>query len=334
MQLIVDTQGAQLRKAGGRLIIQQEGEPTDSIPIDPLQQVILMGRGVQASTALLYDLVRRGVDVVYQNQGERFVFRLVGPLSKHSRLRVRQVEVAADQSRALSLARAVVVGKLHNQAVVLRRYSKALGRRGDRAIQTITEQMTNANQAERADSLRGHEGSGAASYFAAWALLFDTERWSFSGRAYRPPPDPVNGMLSLGYTLLLNDVTSAVYRIGLDPTIGFFHTVDYGRPSLALDLEEEFRPVIVDTLVLGILRQGFLQPTDFERRKDGRRGVLMTDDARRFFIARYEERLGVKVRHPAWEQHLTYRQCIERQVEHMARCILGRDEAYSPLLIQ
>ena len=157
-------------------------------------------------------------------------------------------------------------------------------------------------------------------------------------------------MLSLGYTLLLNDIVSAVYRIGLDPAIGFFHTVDYGRPSLALDLEEEFRPVIVDTLVLGILRQGllaptdfssgkkgrqgFLAPTDFSRGKKGRQGMRMTDDARRFFIARYEERLGVHVRHPAADQNLTYRQCIQRQAEHVARCILGQDGAYSPLLIR
>jgi CRISPR-associated protein Cas1 len=144
----------------------------------------------------------------------------------------------------------------------------------------------------------------------------------------------VNAMLSLGYTLLLNDIVGAVYRIGLDPAIGFFHAIDYGRPSLALDLEEEFRPVIVDTLVLNLLGRRTLEPTDFGPREDGRPGVVMSDDARRFFIACYEERLGVKVRHPAWGQNLTYRQCIERQVEHMARCIMGRDEAYSPLLIE
>lgn len=334
MQLIVDTQGAQLRKAGERLVVQQEDRIVDSVPIGPLRQVILMGRGVTASTALLYDLVRRGVDVVYQSQAERFAFRLVGPASKHSALRVRQVQIATEPDRALHLARAIVAGKLHNQAVVLRRYDEVTGGQVRRAVQTIVEQMTQAGRAGTADVLRGHEGSGAAAYFAAWPTLFDAGQWGFRGRAYHPPPDPVNAMLSLGYTLLLNDITSAVYRIGLDPAIGFFHAVDYGRPSLALDLEEEFRPVIVDTLVLGLLRQELLEPADFGRREDGQPGVVMTDDARRFFIARYEDRLGVKVRHPAWEQNLTYRQCIERQVEHMARCILGRDEAYSPLLIR
>jgi CRISPR-associated protein Cas1 len=334
MRLIVDTQGARLRKVGNRLLVQREGETIQSLPIEPLQQVILMGQGVSASTPLLVDLVRRGVDVVYQSQAQRFAFRLVGPLSKHSALRVRQVQVAQDAHRSLALARAAVAGKLHNQAVVLRRLGLAGSPRGQAAIQTLVSQMTKSSRAENLDSLRGYEGSGAAAYFGVWPALFDAARWDFKGRAYHPPPDPVNAMLSLGYTLLLNDIIGAVYRIGLDPAIGFFHTIDYGRPSLALDVEEEFRPVIVDTLVLSVLRENLLQPGDFDRPKGGGAGVVMSDDARRFFIARYQERLEVKVRHPAADQQLSYAQCIDRQLEHMARCILGRDRAYSPLLIQ
>lgn len=149
---------------------------------------------------------------------------------------------------------------------------------------------------------------------------------------------------SLGYTLLLNDLLGAVQRIGLDPDVGFFHVIDYGRPSLALDLEEEFRPVVVDSLVLRILRERLLQPSDFQQRAnaedgDGNTGsrpagVILSDDARRYFLQWYEERLAVKVRHPAWNQDLTYRQCLDRQAEHLARCILGRDGAYEPLLIR
>lgn len=334
MRLIVDTQGARLRKAGNRLLVEHEGETLQAVPIEPLEQVILMGQGVSASTPLLCDLVRRGVDVVYQSQAQRFNFRLVGPVSKHSALRVCQVQVATDPARALPLARAVVAGKLHNQAVVLRHHGEALGGRGQAAIQSIVAQMEKSRQAASLDTLRGYEGSGAAAYFAAWPTLFDAGRWKFSGRAYYPPPDPVNAMASLGYTLLLNEIIAAVYRIGLDPTIGFFHTVDYGRPSLALDLEEEFRPVIVDILVLRLLQENTLEPGDFQSRPGGKAGVVMSDDARRFFIAHYQERLEVKTRHPAQDQQLSYRQCIERQVEHMARCILGRDKTYSPLLIK
>ena len=331
-RLIVDTQGSRLRKEGGRLLVRRDGETLDSVPLASLNQVILMGRGVSASTPLLYDLVRRGVDVVYQSQRGRFGFRLVGPVSKHSALRSQQVLVAADAGRALSLARAIVGGKLHNQGVVLRHYGRELGQQGQRALGTIRQQMSRAEQASTLDSLRGHEGSGAAAYFATWPALFDAERWGFRGRAYHPPPDPTNAMLSFGYTLLLNDAIGALYRIGLDPTIGFYHTIDYGRPSLGLDLEEEFRPVLVDRLVLRLLRQGAVQPSDFQRAEGGS-GIVMSDDARQLFLRCYEEQLGVKVRYHTLDLNLSYRQCIDKQAEHVARCILGQDEAYEPLLI-
>ncbi|MBN1877874.1 MAG: CRISPR-associated endonuclease Cas1 [Anaerolineae bacterium] len=333
MRLIIDTQGAQLRKEGERLLIQREKHEDESIPINVLEQVILAGRGVSASTPLLYDLVQRGVDVIYQSQRGHFGFRLVGPVAKHSALRVRQVQVCTDPARALPLARAMISGKLHNQRVILQRARSDLGDNWPAIHQTLTGQIHQAEQAANADSLRGHEGSGAAAYFAAWPLLLDAHRWHFHGRAYHPPPDPVNALLSLGYTLLLNDIIGAVYRIGLDPTIGVFHTIDYGRPSLALDLEEEFRPVIIDTLVLRLVRQAILDPTDF-RHTDDQPGVLLSTDARRFFLEQYEERLTTRVRHPTWQQHLTYRQCLQRQVEHLARCILGRDEGYTPLLLK
>jgi CRISPR-associated protein Cas1 len=332
-QLIVDTQGARLRKNGERLEVELEGQTIQSLPMGGLRQVILMGQGVSASTPLLYHLARNGVDVVYQSQSGRFAFRVAGPLAKHSALRVHQVQAATDPQRALALARAVVIGKLNNQAATLARYGAHAGERGAWAIQTLHDQATRAAEAANLEALRGYEGSGAAAYFAAWPALFDAAHWRFRGRAYHPPTDPVNALLSFGYALLLNDIVAAVYRIGLDPALGFFHTVDYGRPSLALDLEEEFRPVIVDALTLSLVRQGLLQPGDFQAPKGGGPAVLLTDDARRFLIARYEERLAVKTRHTAQAQQLTYRQCIERQAEHMARCIAGRDAAYQALVV-
>ena len=187
-RLIVDTQGCRLRKDGGRLLVQRDGETVDSVPLASLRQLILMGRGISASTPLLYDLVRRGVDVVYQSQRGRFGFRLVGPVSKHSALRSQQVLVAADAGRALSLARAIVGGKLHNQAVVLRHYARELGELGQRALGTVRQQMSRAEQAATLDSLRGHEGSGAAAYFSTWPALFDVERWGSGAGPTTPRP--------------------------------------------------------------------------------------------------------------------------------------------------
>jgi len=333
-RLIVDTQGSQLYKDGERLNVQREGQLVHSVPLGALRQVVLLGRGVSASTPLLYDLVQRGVDVIYMTQHGRFGFRVQGPASKHSALRVRQVLAAHDPARALALARAVVVGKLHNQAAVLHRYGQALGARGAPARAVLAAQAQKAAAAANLDALRGHEGSGAAAYFAAWPALFDAEAWGFRGRAYYPPPDPVNAMLSFGYALLLNDVLGAVQRIGLDPAVGFFHAIDYGRPSLALDLMEEFRPLLVDRLVLRLLREVDLRPDLDFARAEGQPGVRISDDLRRLFLAMYEEQATVKVRYPALEQNLAYRDCLEQQAEHLARCILGRDAAYAPLRIE
>jgi CRISP-associated protein Cas1 len=329
MQLVVNTQGTRLKKEGERLVMLREGAETQSVPLNLVEQVVLAGHGVSATTPLLYDMVARGIDVVYQSAHGRFGFRLVGPLAKHSALRVKQIQVATDPEPALALARRMVAGKLHNQAVILRRY---LPEQEDTAvIRLLGAQMRQAETAGDAEALRGYEGSGAAAYFGVWPRLFDARHWGFHGRAYHPAPDPVNAMLGLGYTMLLNEIVGAMYRIGLDPMVGVFHTLDYGRPSLALDLEEEFRPVIVDTLVLRIARERYLEPGDFSRRGAG---CVMSDDARRFFFERYEERLLVRVRHPAWDQQLTLRQCIQRQVEHLARCFEGRDEGYTPLTIR
>jgi CRISPR-associated protein Cas1 len=139
-------------------------------------------------------------------------------------------------------------------------------------------------------------------------------------------------MLSLGYTLLLNEVLGALYRIGLDPDVGFFHTLEYGRPSLALDMDEEFRPVVVDRLVLRLLRQSDLDP-DVHFSGGGQTGSQMTGDMRRFFLERYEEQLGVRAGYPPQGHRLTYRQMIEAQAQHLARCLLGHDERYVPLEI-
>jgi CRISPR-associated protein Cas1 len=320
MRLIIDAQGTKLHKQGERLFVRREGQEDESFPINVIEQVVIAGRGVQATTPLLYDLVARGVDVIYQSRRGRFGFRLAGPHSGHSALRVRQVQVISDPPAALRLARAVVLGKLYNQATVLRRLGME--------TRALVDAASGARQAADLDALRGYEGSGAAAYFATWPQLFDARHWGFEGRAYHPPPDPVNALLSLGYTLLLNDIVSALYRIGLDPMVGVLHTLDYGRPSLALDLEEEFRPILIDRLVLQVLRQHILEPTDFTPRNGG---YLLSDDARRFFIGRYEELLKVRVRHPTWNQQLTYHQCIQRQAEHLARYFLGRDPSYVPL---
>jgi CRISPR-associated protein Cas1 len=171
------------------------------------------------------------------------------------------------------------------------------------------------------DALRGHEGAGAAAYFGAWRASLP-QSWGFQGRAFHPPPDPVNAALSFGYTLLLNDALTAVHLAGLDPYLGAFHAVEAGRPSLALDLMEPFRPLVVDRVVLELLRDGELHPEQFTASTRGRGGVDLGADGRALLIARYEAAMLAPTRLPGGEQTAT-RRAVLLQAQAFALAVRG-----------
>jgi len=212
------------------------------------------------------------------------------------------------------------------------------------------------------DSLRGYEGRGTAVYFEGSSKGFLSEGFEFPGRVRRPPTDPVNALLSLGYTLLLNQVMAAVSLVGFDPYFGTLHSMDYGRPSLALDLMEEWRPTIVDTLVLSVFNLKVLIPSDFEERSwDGgesseesgtpegnqkglvgdksqategkaeKASIVLTDVGFRKFITQYERKMSQKVQHHLTGDQMTYRDCIREQVRHFARYLKGDENEYQAM---
>jgi CRISPR-associated protein Cas1 len=170
-------------------------------------------------------------------------------------------------------------------------------------------------------------------YFEALRALLPPA-WGFKQRAYHPPPDPANALLSFGYTLLLKDVTAAIQIVGLDPYIGFFHVIGYDRPALALDLMEELRPVIVDSMFLDIVANRRLDPKDFERTQDPRRPCMLGDAGVRVVVDAYEQRLQGQVAHALAGGRTTYRRAIELQARQVARVIRGEDAAYRPLTIK
>jgi CRISP-associated protein Cas1 len=178
------------------------------------------------------------------------------------------------------------------------------------------------------ETILGIEGAGSAAYFDCFGkLIIDQEQWPFAKRIRRPPTDPVNSLLSFGYSLLTTQVASAVQLVGFDHYIGYLHSSFYGRPSLALDLMEEFRPVIVDSVVLTILNNRMLTLDDFVvelgayRLKDGRRKV---------FFTKFEERLNEEINHPIFGYQVTYRRCIELQARLLAKFLTGEIEVYPP----
>jgi CRISPR-associated protein Cas1 len=327
----VKEQGAVVRRDGDRLRVTLNKEELTSIPLLHLNQLALMGN-VQLTTPAAAQLLERGVDVVFLSRYGKFRGRLVCSGSKFAQLRHRQLQMASEEPLALPVAQAIVAAKVGNQRVVLQRRAERVAD-ARRALEGMMQMGQRAGQAGSLDSLRGFEGKAGAFYFEALRTLLPPG-WGFEKRVYHPPPDPANSLLSFGYTLLLKDVTAAIQLVGLDPYVGFFHVLGYDRPALALDLMEELRPVIVDSMFLDIVAKKQLLPDDFERSRNPRRPCSLGEAGVRVVIEQYEQRLQTEVAHPLARGQTTYRQCIELQARQMARLIRGEESAYHPLRIR
>jgi CRISPR-associated protein Cas1 len=262
----------------------------------------------------------------------KFRGRLVHNGSKFAQLRQRQLGIASDEGAALRAARPLVTAKIQNQRVVLQRRAERVPH-VQRALKGMMRMSRRAERARTLNELRGFEGKAGAFYFAAIRALLPPA-WGFEKRAYHPPPDPANSLLSFGYTLLLKDMTAAVHIVGLDPYLGFFHALGRDRPALVLDLIEEFRPVIVDSMVLDIVARKQLVPGDFKRSRNPRRPCQLGEAGVQIVLKRYEERLQTSLHHPLAGGETTYRRAFELQARQMARVVRGKDGAYHPLRIR
>jgi len=317
-----------------------------------VEQVVLMGRGVSLTTAAMFALTRRGVDVVYLTGAGRYVSRVVGQEHKHGKLRHQQALAAADPRFALGLARSIVRGKVLNQRTLVQRHAERAPW-ARQALNGMDEMARRVDSARTLDELRGLEGQAAKEYFSLFRRLLrppqDGNSWGFERRAYYPPTDPVNALLSFTYSLLLRNLVTACELIGLDPYLGFFHVIDYGRPSMALDLVEEFRPVIADSVVLEAVNRPFVNLANFElvdlseeeAEKDentpprsGTQAVYLGKEGRDQVILLYENRVSQNVVHPASGDQVSYRYVFQLQAQQMARLILGESRQYAPFTIR
>jgi len=266
---------------------------------------------------------------------------MVGPETKTGERRRQQYERASDPLYTLALAQRFVVGKLRNMRTILQRRNRD---RGDDAIAEVVDKIEalveRAPRTMNLNSLRGVEGSGAALYFGVFKRLF-LDDWPFAGRVRRPPTDPLNVLLSFGYTLLQHNVESAVHAVGLDPYIGFLHEPVPGRPSLALDVMEEYRPVVVDSLVMKVCNQHLLTPAHFQATADPERPVLLDEPGRRTFVREFEARMeevGAYAQAPAdepgIETRVTTRRSIELQVRQVAASLAASRTDYQPYTVR
>jgi CRISPR-associated protein Cas1 len=333
----VREQGSTVRRRGERIVVTKQQHDLMDLPLIHLEQLALVG-SVQLTAQAAATLLQNNVDVVYYSSRFKYLGRLVTNDSKFAQLRHAQLQAMNDEAATLRLARQMVLGKISNGRVVLQRRLRDAVDPPTRsalagAVAGMARMMDGAARADDPDRLRGYEGQAAVHYFSGLRALLDPA-WGFTVRAYHPAPDPMNALLSFGYALLQKDTVSAVQLVGLDPYLGYFHTIDYGRPSMALDLMEEFRPILVDTLVLGLISRNQITPSDFVRTGRTERPLELAPAGLDLVLRSYEDRMAQRIKHPVAAQRVTYRRCLELQARQVAHVVLGRADTYVPVVIQ
>lgn len=323
LPLYIKEQGATLGKSGDVLTVKRRQETLQKVKLMDVSQVCLLGN-VQVTSQAVREITAAGVPIAHFSYGGWFCALTSGLIHKNVELRMAQSAVAADPRRSLRLARQFVVGKIRNARTLLRRHLQNEDRQ---VVRQLAELGRKAKSAREAAGLLGIEGMAAKEYFAGFArLLKEDSPFSIEGRNRRPPRDPVNALLSFVYAMLVKELTIVLHTVGFDPMLGFFHRPRYGRPSLALDLAEEFRPLIGDSVVLTLINNGEVTPSSFVRRAGA---VALTDAGRRAVIAAFERRMDTLVTHPTFGYRISYRRVLEVQARLLGRTLLGEIPRYA-----
>lgn len=335
----VTTEGAWLRKDGANLVMEVESRELARLPVHMLESLVCIGR-VLVSPPLLGYCMEQGISVCYLNQNGKFLARVEGPVSGNVLLRREQYRRSDDSAACASIVRNVLVGKVHNQRAVLTRALRDHGQalHDDAAHAVDKAQIRLRRIADRllreseVDVLRGLEGDAAQVYFGVFDHLIrvDTAALRFHGRSRRPPRDAVNAVLSFLYTLLTHDCRSALESVGLDSAVGFLHRDRPGRPGLALDLLEEFRPMLADRLALSLLNRRQLRERDFRTMENG--ATLLRDEARKEVLVAYQERKCEELRQVFLDEKVPVGLLPAIQAQLLARYLRGDLDAYPPFL--
>lgn len=320
--LYVQSQGSYLRLETDTVVLET-GEEDVQIPLHHLGGITVFGN-VLLSPYLLHRCAEDGRDVVWFSRGGRFKGKLRSPTTGNVLLRRAQHEALDDRERTLGLAREFVRGKIMNQRHVLRR-----GLRDGlddpepvkAGVEKLTRHLEGLNGAGNLEALRGLEGNASSTYFGLLddLILADDEAFIFVNRNRRPPKDPVNALLSFAYMLLTRDAEAALEGVGLDPQVGFLHALRPGRPALALDLVEEFRPLIADRAVLTLINRQEVTAKHFEERPGG--AVMMTDDGQSAFLEHWQSRKQREISHQAFESKTSVGLLVHIQARLLARTV-------------
>ncbi|MDM7999846.1 MAG: CRISPR-associated endonuclease Cas1 [Dehalococcoidia bacterium] len=326
-------QGATLRKDSGTLVVSKESQILQKIPALKVNQVVVFGN-VNLTTPVITYLLDHGIDCVFCSTTGRYHGRLFSTESKFGLLRQAQFQAVSNEAAKRSIAIQMVRAKLSNQRTMLMRYARERSDASlESAIAGLQSSIERLEKASDVPSVQGIEGYASTLYYGAFRTVLKQDL-GFRGRVRRPPRDPVNSLLSFGYTLLVYGIQAAIRTVGLDPFLGFLHATEYSKPSLALDLMEEFRPIIVDSVVLRMINNNILTAEDFEPSTERQGMIRLKQEAIKAFLRYYEERVQTEVVHPDTDTRATYRRCFELQARQLARVITGKDPAYRPFLVK
>lgn len=335
--LFVTTQGAYLHLESEAVVVRVEKEIKLRVPVLTLAGIVCFGN-VMVSPPLLGFCAERQVAITFLNEHGRFLARVQGPVSGNVLLRKAQYRASDDPEAAPVVARSFLAGKLLNSRTVLQRALRDHGEKLDRprmeeAVERLKIAQRHLEAPQNLDSLRGVEGDAASAYFEVFDLLVTAHRehFRFEGRNRRPPRDRVNCMLSFVYTILMHDVRSALEGVGLDPQVGFLHRDRPGRPGLALDLMEEFRPIVADRLVLSLVNLGKVKASGFVIEESG---VTMNDETRKIVLVAYQERKKEELTHPFLGEKVALGFVFHLQALLLARHLRGDLDAYPPFVLK
>jgi CRISP-associated protein Cas1 len=310
------------------MVVEYQGEALFRLNLKRIRQVVCVGR-VGMTTPFMHRAVQDGIDVMLLDENGGPGGRLTSLAHSDPTVRRAQYRSADDELAVRKLTKLFVDGKIANMRVSLLR----AGRRVPDPLVASTAETLAITRLVLADAasydvVLGHEGTATREYFRAWRRIIGDE-WGFAARQRRPPPDPVNAMLSFGFTLLVQEAVAALEMSGLDAAVGFLHRARWGRPCLALDLIEEYRPVIVDAVVLRCLSTGIVRYEEFETTPD--RGCRMVARARQAFLAAYERRMLTVFTHETSGRRVSYRVGMNLQAKALASAIIDPDRVYRPV---
>lgn len=333
LPVYIQEQGVSVGKKGDLLTIRRKGKILKEVRLMDISQLCVFGN-IQISTQALRELNTRNIPVCYFSYGGWFYGYNTGMSHKNIELRIRQFRVAANQEQSLDLARIFVNTKIRNCRTFYRRNHPSPDKK---TVDELYRLSTRARHVKSSDILLGIEGAAARVYFSKFAELVKAEEYKkdvsfiFKTRNRRPPRDPINALLSYAYSLLNKDLMVTLLAVGFDPYLGFYHRPRYGRPALALDLMEEFRPIIADSVVLTAINNNEITRENFIFRAGS---VALDGEGRKKFLATYERRMDTLVTHPVLGYSISYRRVLELQARLLGRYLNGEIKTYPAFLVR